>query len=185
MYESCRTSLDVGAGVMLFHPDYISHRCCRNRFPSDDELFELASHVLQGFLVNVEFWAQPYPSVLSVPADRVSFLQKMWCYFISGQNFCFLSNVTTAFKIKRLYMWLKFENYGDKWKAEIFLLGIILLLMWNLLSSITSCSLYMCQISDSLVSVLVFELFMCVAADSKYYQDSYTEISCNVLHLKV
>lgn len=120
-----------------------------------------------------------------MPADRVSFLQKIWCWFFSGQNFGFLSNVTTAFKAKKLYMWLKFENYGDKWKAEIFLLGIILLLMGNLLSSITSCSLYMCQISDSLVSVLVFELFMCVAANSKCYQDGHTVISCNVLHLKI
>lgn len=118
-----------------------------------------------------------------MPADRVSFLQKIWCCFISGQNFGFLSNMTTAFITKKLYMWLKFENYGDKWKAEIFLLGIISLLMWNLLSSTTSCSLYMCQISGSLVSVLVFELFMCVAADSKCYQDGYIVISCSVLHL--
>lgn len=56
-----------------------------------------------------------------------------------------------------------------KWKAGIFLLGVILLLIWNLLSSTTSCSLYMCQISDSVVSVLVFEFFMCVANHTKCY----------------
>lgn len=32
----------------------------------------------------------------------------------------FLSSMTTAFKTEKLYMWLKFENYGDKWKAEGF-----------------------------------------------------------------
>lgn len=43
----------------------------------------------------------------------------------------------------------------------------------------------MCQISDSLDSVLVFELFICVAGDSEGYQDGYTVISCNALHLKI
>lgn len=92
-------------------------------------------------------------------------LQEMWCYFFSsGQNFGPL-----LLKLAICTCGWNLNIMEVKWKAGIFLLGVILLLIWNLLSSTTSCSLYMCQVSDSVVSDLVFELFMCVANHTKCY----------------
>lgn len=156
-----------------------------NRFTSDVELLELTSRVLRRFLVTLKSSEQKLIQILSVCLcllrRRCSglnlFLWGKFTQFIyckkCGAGF-FLGRTLVFCLIWPLLLKLRICTYGwnfnmMKWKAEIFLLGIILLLMWNLLSSTRSCSLCMCQISDSLVSVLVFELFMCVATHSKCY----------------
>lgn len=40
--------------------------------------------------------------------------------FFSAQDFGFLSNMTAAFKMKNLYMWLKFEYDGDEVESRDF-----------------------------------------------------------------
>lgn len=145
-----------------------------NHFTSDDELFELASHVLRSFLLTMKSSEQNHIQMLCVCLcllrRRCSRLRVLFTTrnvvlsFSSGQNFGPL-----LLKLAICTCGWNLNIMEVKWKAGIFLLGVILLLIWNLLSSTTSCSLYMCQISDSVVSVLVFELFMCVANHTKCY----------------
>lgn len=148
---------------------------------------ELASQVPRELPSHYEvFWAEAYPNALCRSAStekeiqgkteftarklhRVHLLQEMWCYFFLRRTLVFYPIWLLLLKWRICTCGWNLNMMEMKWKAEIFFLGVILLLMWNLLSSTTSCSLYMCQVSDSLVSVLVFELFMCVATHTKCY----------------
>lgn len=114
---------------------------------------------------------------------RVCLLEDMSYCFILGRTWVFWLILPALWKLRICTCGWNLNMMERKWKAKIFLLWVILLLMWNLLSGATSHSFLLGQISDSVVSALVFELCMCVATQTKCYWDGCIVISCGLFNL--